>query len=146
MKRPTFILITCSAVLSAALIFWLVPGKAPGGNDGWSHGNNVGFINLPAGVSGDTLIPILERSGFVRIEDKTFDAIVPSDQSHPCYIGLVAFQDNSAQQPNRLVLGVGASDTIFYHESHDRSISSGEKWKDHIGKQVLLVKRLASNP
>ena len=146
MKKPILIVITCLVVFSAALVFWLLPAKPPGGNEGWSRGHRTGFVNLPDGVAGDSLIPTLERHGFVRVEGRTFDAIVPNGQSGRTYVGFVALRDATAQQPNEFFLGVGPSDTIFYHESHDGSIKAGTAWKDHVSSQINLVEKLASEP
>jgi len=146
MKKTILISITCLLAVFVAMAFWFSPGKASGGNEGTSRGYSVGFIHLAAGVGGDSLIPALERNGFKRVENRTFDTIVPETQADRSYVGLIAFRDTTIEGSNEFFLGVGSSDVIYYYESHSGALKSGKAWKDYTQKQMDSVKRMTSSP
>jgi hypothetical protein len=139
--KKTVIVSTVALLLIVGLALWLI---RPPADEGWSRGHTVGFVNLPAGVTGDTLIQSFQKNGFEQIEESTFDEIVPGDSHSRSYVGSIALRDTTTEESYEFVLGIG-SDVVFWFESHDGSSDSVKTWEEHLEKRVALVERLAFN-
>lgn len=131
-------------VLVATLALGILIGGKPHGGSAKSTGQSLGSAGLSEGVDTKAIIKALQQNGFVKIEGKTFEQIVPVEMQSSGYEGLVALRDSTASTPNEFVVGVGP-ETVNWFKSQDISGDAIADWEAHVQKRIALVELLAAN-